>query len=213
MALSFDQVYALARSAGANPSDAVILTAISEPESGRDPGSANYHDNNDTQWSLGLFQISTGRKTVPDPHWDDPFVNARLAIQKLRTQGLSAWGTYNTGKYVPYLDDARAAQARVEGHIQDVLKTIHGKNIIQKGIDAITGLPKKAAGAAFDAVSGPFADALGAFQTETKKLALTGLFGAAGIGLMVVGLVQLVSPTLKQNVKAAATTAATKGAA
>ena len=212
MQLSYDQVYALARNAGFTPDQAVIMTAISEPESGRNPGAQNLHDNHDTQWSMGLWQISTGRKTVPDPNWSDPFVNARLAFQKFKGGGFRPWGTYNTGKYLSFLDEARAAQQRTEHNLRITLESIpHGKNAIQKGIDAVKSIP----GNVVDAVTDPVANAIGTFQTELKKVAFTGLFTAAGIGLVVVGLVQLVGPTIKRSAKQAVgigASVATKGA-
>ena len=212
--LSYDQIYALARYAGATPDQAVTLTAIAEPESNRDPTSQNLVDNFGRQSSFGLWQISTGTHTPPDPNWADPFVNARLALGKLKTQGFRAWGTYNTNKYQQFLGEARAAQRRVEGprgNYAAVLASIPGggKNPIQRGIDAAKSIPGKVA----SAVASPVVDALGSFQKETKKVAFIGLFAAAGIGLVVVGLVQFVSPQIKQTVKRAATTAATKGAA
>lgn len=209
--LSYDQVYALARNAGFSPDQAVIMTAIAQPESNRDPGAQNLHDNHDTQWSMGLWQISTGRKTIPDPNWDDPFVNAKLAFAKFKGGGFRPWGTYNTGKYLPFLDEARAAQARTEHNLRITLQSIpHGKNAIQKGIDAVKDIPKNVTNALTD----PVANAIGTFQTEVKKVAFTGLFAAAGVGLVVVGIVQLVSPTIKRNVKTAVgigTKVATKG--
>lgn len=87
---------------GATPDEATTLTAIAMAESGGNAGSVNPHDNNGKQTSWGLFQISDGTHNEP-AGWNDPVTNARMALEKLRTQGYKAWGTYNTGKYRQYL--------------------------------------------------------------------------------------------------------------
>lgn len=82
---------------------AALMAAIAEAESSGDPNSLNATDNGGTQSSFGLWQISTGSHTPPAANWADPVENAKLAIGKLQTQGLSAWGTYDSGAYKKYL--------------------------------------------------------------------------------------------------------------
>lgn len=82
---------------------AALMAAIAEAESGGNPGALNPSDNNGTQSSFGLWQISTGTHQPPSPQWADPATNAQLALGKLQGQGLEAWGTYTSGAYRAYL--------------------------------------------------------------------------------------------------------------
>src|SRR6185437_5711777 len=58
---------------------------------------------------FGLWQISTGTHSPPAPNWADPVVNAHLAIGKLNSQGLGAWGTYTSGAYRKFLSGISAS--------------------------------------------------------------------------------------------------------
>ena len=82
---------------------AALMAAIAEAESGGNPNATNPNDNGGKQTSWGLWQISLGNHTAPSPNWNDPGVNASLALGKLQSQGLSAWGTYTSGAYRGYL--------------------------------------------------------------------------------------------------------------
>jgi hypothetical protein len=82
---------------------AALMAAIAEAESGGNPGALNPNDNNGTQSSFGLWQISTGTHQPPSPQWADPATNAQLALGKLQGEGLGAWGTYTSGAYRAYL--------------------------------------------------------------------------------------------------------------
>jgi hypothetical protein len=90
--------------AGGRPDMAALMAAIAMAESSGDPYSVNNTDNNGTQTSWGLWQISNGDHTQPSPTWMDALTNAKLAIQKLNSQGLSAWGTYTSGAYQAYFN-------------------------------------------------------------------------------------------------------------
>jgi len=96
------QIWNMVRAAGASPREATTLTAIAMAESGGNPGAVNPTDNNGQQTSWGLFQISDGTHNEPRG-WNDPRANIQMALGKLRSQGLRAWGTYNTGAYRQYL--------------------------------------------------------------------------------------------------------------
>ena len=88
---------------------ASLMAAIAMAESGGDPLATNPTDNNGTQTSWGLFQISNGDHSEPSPSWSDPATQVRLAIGKLDTQGLAAWGTYDSGAYKAFLSDKTTA--------------------------------------------------------------------------------------------------------
>jgi hypothetical protein len=85
---------------------ASLMAAIAEAESGGNPDATNPTDNGGTQTSWGLWQISLGNHAAPSPNWNNPTVNAQLAIGKLEGQGLTAWGTYTSGAYRTYLNGA-----------------------------------------------------------------------------------------------------------
>lgn len=76
-----------------------LMAAIGLAESSGNPDATNPNDNNGTQTSWGLWQISLGNHDAPAPDWNNPDENARLAIGKLQSQGLGAWGTYDSGAY------------------------------------------------------------------------------------------------------------------
>jgi len=89
---------------------ATLMAAIALAESSGNPNAVNASDNGGTQSSYGLWQISTGTHSPPAANWADPTVNAHLAIGKLNSQGLGAWGTYTSGAYRKYLGGASAAR-------------------------------------------------------------------------------------------------------
>jgi hypothetical protein len=85
---------------------AALMAAIALAESAGNPDATNPTDNNGAQTSWGLWEISLGNHDEPSPDWSNPAVNAQLAIGKLSTQGLSAWGTYTSGAYKKFLNGA-----------------------------------------------------------------------------------------------------------
>jgi hypothetical protein len=82
---------------------APVMAAIALAESRGDPNAINPVDNNGTQSSYGLWQISNGTHSPPVANWANPVENARLAVQKVETQGLKAWGTWSSGAYKAFL--------------------------------------------------------------------------------------------------------------
>ena len=80
------------------------MAAIAQAESGGNPLAVNLTDNGGRQTSWGLWQISDGTHNEPVPNILDPNVNATQAVAKLKSQGLTAWGTYDSGAYLRYLD-------------------------------------------------------------------------------------------------------------
>jgi Lysozyme like domain len=88
---------------------ASLMAAIAMAESGGNQDALNPNDNNGTQTSWGLWQISNGTHNSVSPNWNNPEVNAKLALGKLESQGLDAWGTYTSGAYKAFLSDKTAA--------------------------------------------------------------------------------------------------------
>jgi len=101
--LTFAQLESVAEQGGFPASMAPLMAAIALAESSGVPTATNPTDNNGKQTSWGLWQISTGTHSEPNPNWADPVENAKLAYAKYKTQGLWAWGTYTSGKYKQFL--------------------------------------------------------------------------------------------------------------
>jgi hypothetical protein len=98
-AFSYGQLEQLWIQAGGPKAMAPLMAAIALAESGGNPSANNYTDNGGTQTSWGLWQISNGTHSEPVPNIDNPLVNAQQAVAKYNGQGLSAWGTYDSGAY------------------------------------------------------------------------------------------------------------------
>lgn len=98
--LTFSQLESLWVQAGGDQSLAPTMAAIALAESGGNPASNNYTDNDGTQTSWGLWQISDGNHNQPDPNINTPLDNAKAAVAKYNSQGLGAWGTYTSGAYL-----------------------------------------------------------------------------------------------------------------
>lgn len=92
---------------------ASLMAAIAEAESAGDPNATNPNDNNGTQTSWGLWQISDGTHNPVSSNWASPVVNGQLALAKLQGQGLGAWGTYTSGAYKAYLSDSTTASGSI----------------------------------------------------------------------------------------------------
>lgn len=105
MSLSNAELEGLWIAAGGAPEMAEVMAAIALAESGGNPNALNPTDNNGTQTSWGLWQISNGTHNEPVPNILDPFVNAQQAVAKVASQGLHAWGTYDSGVFGRYLEN------------------------------------------------------------------------------------------------------------
>ena len=101
---TFNQLESLAVQAGFPQSLAPTMAAIALAESGGNPLATNPNDNNGTQTSWGLWQISNGTHQMPEPNILDPNVNAKAAFAKYQAHGLSPWGTYDSGAYKKFLN-------------------------------------------------------------------------------------------------------------
>jgi hypothetical protein len=94
---------------------AALMAAIALAESGGNSDATNPTDNNNTQTSWGLWQISTGTHAEPSPNWANGLTNAQLAVAKYKSQGLSAWGTYDSGEYQKYMQGGVPPSAQLTG--------------------------------------------------------------------------------------------------
>lgn len=92
---------------------AALMAAIAEAESSGRDDALNATDNGGTQSSFGLWQISNGTHTPPSADWSNPLVNAKLAVGKLESQGLGAWGTYTSGAYQKFMQGSVPPDANI----------------------------------------------------------------------------------------------------
>jgi hypothetical protein len=93
---------------------APVAAAIAEAESGGNAAATNPTDNNGTQTSWGLWQISNGTHAQPVPNILDPNVNASQAVAKYNgAGGWSPWGTYDSGAYKQYLNGSTTPDPNV----------------------------------------------------------------------------------------------------
>lgn len=116
---------------------AALMAAIAEAESGGNPDATNPNDNNGTQTSWGLWQISLGNHAAPSPTWADPATNAQLALGKLQSQGLGAWGTYTSGAYKAYISSATTP----DGSIPANAAALTAETSASQASDCLYGLP------------------------------------------------------------------------
>jgi hypothetical protein len=98
---SYAQLEQLWINAGGSAATAPVAAAIAEAESLGNPQAVNPSDNNGTQTSWGLWQISNGTHVQPVSNILDPTVNAQQAVAKYQGAGnsFSPWGTYTSGAY------------------------------------------------------------------------------------------------------------------
>jgi len=114
-AYTYGQLETLWIQAGGSKALAPLMAAIALAESGGNPAANNYTDNGGTQTSWGLWQVSNGTHSPPVANINDPLVNAKAAVAKYQSQGLSAWGTYDSGAYKQYYQGNTPASALPQG--------------------------------------------------------------------------------------------------
>jgi len=132
MNYDFGQLENIWIEAGGSSQMAPLMASIALAESSGNPLALNPNDNGGTQSSYGLWQISNGTHVAPSADWSNPIVNAKLAIGKLSDQGLSAWGTYDSGAYLQHLPSQYDSYAAaISGNQQD--QTGLGANATQSG--------------------------------------------------------------------------------
>jgi hypothetical protein len=111
---SYAQLEQLWINAGGSKALAPVAAAIAEAESGGNAAATNPTDNNGTQTSWGLWQISNGTHAQPVPGILDPATNASQAVAKYNgAGGWSPWGTYDSGAYKQYLNGSTTPDPNV----------------------------------------------------------------------------------------------------
>src|SRR5690242_20008810 len=111
--LSASQLAILAENAGFTGAEISTAVAIALAESGGNPNAYNPEPAAGTPQgygSYGLWQIYL--KAHPEfagEDLNDPQTNADLAYQVYAQSGFSSWSTFNSGKYLAFLDEAQTA--------------------------------------------------------------------------------------------------------
>lgn len=115
--LTMEQLVGLAKGAGFNDSEAVTMAAIAMAESG---GNSNAKNFKPPDKSYGLWQINMIGPLGParmqefglqrEDQLFDPLTNAKAAYSIRKSEGLSAWTVYKTGKYKNHLLAAQKAK-------------------------------------------------------------------------------------------------------
>lgn len=95
---TYAQLEGLWIQAGGPRSMAPLMAAIAEAESGGDTNARN------PSGATGLWQIKGAVNPGDQSTLTSPPVNAREAVLKWKTQGLTAWTTYTSGAYKAFLN-------------------------------------------------------------------------------------------------------------
>lgn len=116
MAYTYAQLEQLWINNGGPKAAAPIAAAVAMAESEGNAAATNPTDNNGTQTSWGLWQISNGTHGQPVPNILDPNVNAAQAVAKYKAEGNSFspdWGTYDSGAYKKYVSGSTTPDPNV----------------------------------------------------------------------------------------------------
>lgn len=204
------QVYAVLRSQGATPADATLLTAIAGAESGYNPSAVGDTTLENGTWgpSVGLFQVRTLRSQTGSGGTRDANAlmtsvadQAKAALSILHGSGPSAWSTYTTGAYKPFMSsNAPTLQTvgmnwwDIAGGIGDLFQgNIPGGagQIVQGGGGPALADP---GGTLLSPITGAVGNAAGTIWSSVAPFALTSLFAVGGIALVVLGVVITAKP-------------------
>lgn len=129
---TYAQLEGLWINAGGAKAAAPVAAAIAEAESGGCSTALNPTDNNGTQSSFGLWQISNGTHNPPVANIYDAAVNAGQAVAKYKGAGNSfaPWGTYNSGAYKAYLSGGTTPDTNVPAAAQLTAATTANKDCL-----------------------------------------------------------------------------------
>jgi hypothetical protein len=102
---TYAQLQGLWINAGGPAAAAPVAAAIALAESGGCTAALNLTDNNGTQTSVGLWQVSNGTHQYP-ASWATAAGNATEAVAKYKgaSNTFSAWGTFVSGAYTAFLN-------------------------------------------------------------------------------------------------------------
>lgn len=174
--LSYAQLEGLWVQAGGPRALAPLMAAIALAESSGNPSARNDKDNGGTQTSWGLWQISDGTHNMPVANIMDPLTNAKQAVAKYHSEGLTAWGSYTTGAYRQYMQQGVAPS----------------NNLPSGSTSTGNAQPASVSGDIGSAIGQGFADAFLAIFKPFIEIAVWGAETMLGVTLMVAGFLILV---------------------
>jgi hypothetical protein len=183
---SYAQLEQLWLNAGGAKAQAPMAAAIALAESGGNSAAMNYTDNNGTQTSVGLWQVSSGTHQYPSS-WTTPAGNASEAVAKYQAAGgWSPWGTYSSGAYKRYLNGATTPDPNVPagsggGGAQPATLTAADTSLAS---DCLIGIPNPAH--SIPVIGGLFSTNLTCLFTKPEARALAG-----GVIMLASGVVAL----------------------
>lgn len=199
--LSIPELYALARSVGLSPANAVTAAAIAEAESSGRTWVTSANPDGGT--NVGPWQLDTpggGGAGYTVAELQNPYTNAQ-AMAKASDGGTnwSTWATYAGGQYAAFTTAATQAQAQEsKGGQSWIDQVLHD---IEAPVKAVAGGAESAASSAASILTLP-AGVTGFFD-DAEKIAeglmwllnpaswLRILAGVAGFALLIAGLVFL----------------------
>jgi hypothetical protein len=112
---TYAQLEGLWIGAGGSQATAPVAAAIAMAESGGCSAALNKTDNNGTQTSVGLWQVSNGTHTYPTV-WTTATGNAAEAVAKYQgAGGFSPWGTYDSGAYKQFVSGSTTPDMSAAG--------------------------------------------------------------------------------------------------
>lgn len=173
---TYAQLEQLWINAGGSKATAPIAAAIAEAESSGNSSATNPTDNNGTQTSWGLWQISNGTHAQPVPGILDPSVNARAAVAKYDASGWEPWGTYTSGAYSAYLSNS----------------TPPDPNVPAATLTAVTSTTAR------PCLIGPFFGTCVVSKSQARAL-IGGLMMTAGALILLPGLIILVAAGFRSS--------------
>jgi hypothetical protein len=106
---TYAQLEGLWINAGGSKALAPTMAAIAMAESG---GCSTAYN---ASGATGLWQILGAVNPADQPNLTDPSVNAKEAVLKYQSQGLTAWTTYTSGAYKAYISGSTTPDTAVPG--------------------------------------------------------------------------------------------------
>lgn len=174
---NYAQLQGLWINAGGSKALAPLAAAIAMAESGGCSAAVNPTDNNGTQTSWGLWQISDGTHNQPVNGILSPATNAQQAVAKYQNAGnFSPWGTYDSGAYKAFYSSSTTPDTNVPSS--------GGSSSSSSASDPTTCLIGGGEGGVFGVGALSFC----LLNKSEARAIIGGLCVAAGLGVMGLGL-------------------------
>lgn len=194
---TYGQVYALARSTGLSPDQAVIATAIAAAESGLNPDAVGDTGLMTAVWgpSVGLWQVRTLKSDTGTGRNRDinlvkaPAGNAR-AMYEISSGGRNwgPWSTWGSGSYRKFLAQAKAAAGGASTAPADVVTSPTYPVRSATAVSVAQG--KSPFDLNVNIPLGPLSGPVQGLIEAAGPMLLGGLVVAGGCALVIVGLLK-----------------------